>query len=260
MSDETASEVTETAPEEEQPAEVSQEAASEETVAQEPASLADSIPDEAVAPEPTPLPETVGEYGDFSKFESTEALAKSYSELQKHLTKVRQEQSKAPEEYNQEIIPDGLSVGDNTFEQFKEYGLTEDQAAGVLKIFADAIQPIAERSVELDRKELMSRWGLTSETAFTNRAVAVKNWVKGKMGEDAARNFLKDVDNFAAAHMMMRAENQEKALPETQPYVAKQITQDDINKLIGDPRYDYDRGLQAQARELIEQFNKQKSA
>tara|TARA_R100000278_G_scaffold5721_1_gene8623 strand:+ start:6180 stop:6935 length:756 start_codon:yes stop_codon:yes gene_type:complete len=122
------------------------------------------------------------------KFKTAEDFAKSYSELEK---KIQEKQPEIPTEYDYSYAGDmGLDMNDEqksqTNEVFRHYGLTQEQAKGMLSLYSDSIKAFADQytaqgpqiDMTVEQGTLKNTWGAEYDT---------------KMG--AVRNFAKTLKN-----------------------------------------------------------------
>jgi hypothetical protein len=116
------------------------------------------------------------------KFKTPEDFAKSYSELE---TKIADAKPKVPNEYDYSFAKDmGLDM--NTDQQkeasdiFKNYGLTQEQAKGMLALYSDSIKSFAEQytanevkiDTDMEQQTIKDKWG----NDYTNRLAQLKNF------------------------------------------------------------------------------------
>lgn len=122
------------------------------------------------------------------KFKTAEDFAKSYSELEK---KIQEKQPEIPEKYDYSYAGDlGLDMNEEQQAQanevFRHYGLTQEQAKGMLSLYSDSIQSFAQQyqqqgpqiDMTVEQGQLKNTWGAEYDT---------------KMG--AVRNFAKTLKN-----------------------------------------------------------------
>lgn len=160
----------------------------EQTQAQE--SLLDSTTTTETNTETTPATETAPTTDEQrpewlpEKFKTAEDFAKSYSELEK---KIQQKQPEIPTEYDYSYAGDlGLDMNDEqksqTNEVFRHYGLTQEQAKGMLSLYSDSIRAFADQytaqgpqvDMTVEQGHLKQTWG----TEYDAKMGAVRNFAK----------------------------------------------------------------------------------
>ena len=102
------------------------------------------------------------------KFKTAEDFAKSYKELE---TKIS-DQPKAPESYDFSYAPEmGIEMNEQQTKEandmFKQYNLTQEQAKGMLSLYADSMKAFADQytqsqvtvDADVEQNQLKNTWG-----------------------------------------------------------------------------------------------------
>lgn len=177
-----------------------------------------------VAPK-TNLPEVlVAEFPTLAKFSDVTMLAKAYAESEKTIARLGANQSKAPETYDPTIVPKGLHVAPEVFTTFKELGLTDAQAAGVLGASVGIVKRAEEMRMELERDRLMMDRGMRSPAEFEAWRVPLEKMAIEVLGENAAKVVGQSISGVLAIETMMRERAQRDQMPRGNPLAESMAT------------------------------------
>ena len=197
----------------------------------------------------------------------TEALLKSYAELERRLTRSlplpADEQDEAavrrirqalgwpesPEEY--EITPShpALEVDPELNRRLHEAGFTREQAQLVYDLAAErllpAIDAVAESfRTEQERERLVQHFG--GEEAFETVARQLKSWAEAHLEPEVYENLSASYQGVLALHQMMKAE--EPSVIGEPGTGGAELGEDQLYQMMRDPRYWRDRDPEFVAR------------
>lgn len=141
----------------------------------------------------------------------TDAMAKSYSELEKKLGTKAEE---VPDKYEVKLpdgfeIPDGAdALSEKDAEVFKELGLTNNQAQKLVEHFWETVAPeFAKREAEVEHQKLVQAWGFDSaeQKEYLQRLGAINEWAQKNLPEEAFNSLKSSSQGVKSLYAMMQA-------------------------------------------------------
>lgn len=183
------------------------------------------------------------------KFKTPEDLAKSYRELEKKLSEYSEKLKniEPPEEY-QLAVPDGIEIGEPLLEAFKEAGLTNDQAQKMVEVFANTVLPEVQKvQAEAMIAQLSSVWGVDAATVKT-RLENLKQWAEVVFDPTAVHMFGRSVEGI---QLLEQLYNKFGYQTPAAPAKKGELSQEEIDALVADPRFDTDELYRQRVMQLV---------
>ena len=186
----------------------------------------------------------------------TEALLKSYLELERKLGSVTGTPAGEADPDDQAQLLSALGVPDSP-EQYQiephheliepdpqinaklhEAGFTERQAQLVYDLAADHLVPLLDQAVgqlqaAREAERLAARFG--GETAWRNTAQQIKTWGQANLSPDVFETLASSYDGVLAIHQMMQA--REPAVLNEANGPRSNLDEADLTRMMRDPRY-----------------------
>jgi hypothetical protein len=189
---------------------------------------------------------------------NVEALAKSYSELEK---KFRSGAHKAPKEYGIQKLEDmGVDRGDplasNVVEWAKKHGVSEAAWSDLIETYATTMTGAIETqrvNVERERKAL----GPNADQVIKSTLAWAKTLVRDNAIGDDDFKALVDMTNSAAgirAMSKIRRYYEGDVVPTTAVPEESRMSKEELYSMVGDPRYESDPAFRAKVEKLFGQY------
>lgn len=163
-------------------------------------------------PKPSPLPDALkASYPELAKkFTDIESLAAGYASLESEHGKLRRQVPKAPDAYPTDIVPEGMTVTPELWQEFKAANMNAEQAKIALaKIHGQAASSIAAKAEtrakenDLMHRDLMAYKGFANRTEYDAWRIGLKSWANANLSPAQISEFADTVHGMKAIEAAM---------------------------------------------------------
>lgn len=194
---------------------------------------------------PAERPEYIEEkFWDAEKGEiRTEALAKSYGELQRKLSSGKTDNVSAgvPEKYELEL-PEGVEELSESDEQlFKDMGLNNEQAQKVLNHLTETVIPeLTAANTRAETTELAAQWDMKpGSPEMRARVDALRGWAKDNLPESVVKHMSRSAAGVQQLWALMQS-GAETSLQGGQPRGTQRASAEELQSMMDDKYWEGD--------------------